>query len=60
MVRMDEANDGVWEYFLLPPEKVPGVSLLVGERNPTNINAYGLESLDEVVAEGQVLAVIET
>ena len=46
---MDEANDGVLDYFLLPPGKLRGVSLPLGERNPANVLAYRHETFDEVI-----------
>lgn len=49
VVRMDEANDGVLDYFLLPPNKLRGVSLLLGERNPANVLAYQHETFDEMI-----------
>jgi DNA invertase Pin-like site-specific DNA recombinase len=49
VVRMDEANDAVLDYFLLRPKKLRGVSLLLGERNPANVLAYRHETFDEMI-----------
>jgi hypothetical protein len=46
---MDEADDGVLDYFVLPPEKLQRVSLLLGERNPANVLANRHETFGDMI-----------
>ena len=49
VVRMDEANEAILEYYLLPPAKLRGATLLLGERNPANVTDYRLDTFEEVI-----------
>jgi hypothetical protein len=49
VARMDEANESIFEYLVLPPAKLPGTSLPLSEKNPANVNAYCYDSLDDVI-----------
>jgi hypothetical protein len=48
VARMDEANESIFEYLVLPPAKLPGTSLPLSEKNPANVNAYCYDTLDDV------------
>jgi hypothetical protein len=49
VVRMDEANESIFEYLVLPPAKLPEVSLPLSEKNPANVIACCYETLTEVI-----------
>jgi hypothetical protein len=50
VVRMDEANDCVLEYLVLPPTVLVGISLPLGERNPANVNQFRCKSFEHAIS----------
>jgi DNA invertase Pin-like site-specific DNA recombinase len=49
VVRMDEDNDGILEYYVLPPAKLHGTTLVLKEKHPANVSAYRCETLDDAI-----------
>lgn len=50
VVRMDEGNVSVLDYLIVPPARLPGISVPVGVQNPANVNAIFLGAVDEVIS----------
>jgi hypothetical protein len=49
VIRMDDANEGILEYFVLPPAKLTGTTLLVADKNPANVNDHRCASFEEAI-----------
>lgn len=47
VARMDEHNQEVMSYLVLPPARLTGAFLLLGERTPGNVNKDQLATLEE-------------
>jgi hypothetical protein len=49
IARMDDANESILDYLVMPPARLQGIAIPIGMHNPANVNAKFIGTLDEVI-----------